>query len=184
MFSLGVPGHYLLIPLPPIPISQDSIGRLWPTDLKFKGMNLRSLMSIPSCLMGFLLTKGGASHCAVDTSSASLFSLSSLASSASSVSDRNSLWLETAPHTHSRSHSQQQCLAIIPHDLPLHISDMIHMNWHGATTSVSTTQFLLLSATSSLSLSSTFPSLSSLPASTVLNTKPNSMGMTRLRMRC
>ena len=130
----------------------------------------------PELFNGFSFDEGGVTQCAVDTSS--LFSLSSSsASSTSSVSDRNSPpWLETAPHTHSRSHSQH--LAIAPHDLPpLHVSDM---NWHGGatTTSVSTTTQSLLSSTSSSS-SSTFPSpsLSSTPADTALNGKPD-LGMT------
>ena len=126
----------------------------------------------PELFNGFSFDEGGVTHCAVDPSS-SLFSLSSSsASSASPGSDRNSPWLETAPHTHSRSRSQH--LAIAPHDLPpLHVSDM---NWHGAAASVSTTQSLL-SATSSSS-SSTFPSpsLSSSPASTG-NAKPD-LGVT------
>jgi hypothetical protein len=115
----------------------------------------------PEFFNGFSFNEG-----AIGTSSSSLFSLSSSsASSTSSVSDRNSPpWLETAPHTHSRSHSQH--LAIAPHDLPpIHVSDM---NWHGAPTSVST-------ATSSSS-SSTFPSPSSTPA-TNGNAKPD-LGMT------
>ena len=129
----------------------------------------------PELFNGFSFDEGGVTHYAVDTSTSSLFSLpSSSTSSASSVSDRNSPpWLETAPHSHSRSHSQH--LAIAPHDLPppLHVSDM---NWHGAT-SVPTTQSLL-SATSSSSSSSAFPSPSpcSTPASTG-NAKPD-LGVT------
>jgi hypothetical protein len=128
----------------------------------------------PELFNGFSFDEGGVNtHCGVDTSSSSLFSLpSSSTSSASSVSDRNSPpWLETAHHSHSRSHSQH--LAIAPHDLPpLHVSDM---NWHGGA-NVATTQSLL-SATSSSS-SSTFPSpsLSSSPASTG-NAKPD-LGVT------
>jgi len=122
----------------------------------------------PGLFNGFSFDEGGVTHthCAVDTSSSSLFSLSSsvTSSASSAASDRNSPpWLETtAPNAHSRSHSQH--MAIAPHDLPpLHVSDM---NWHGGATAVATTQSLL-SATSSSS-SSTFPSPSpsSTPAST------------------
>ena len=112
--------------------------------------------------------EGGVTQCAVDTSS--LFSLSSSsASSTSSVSDRNSPpWLESAAH--SRSHSQH--IAIAPHDLPpLHVSDM---NWP---TSVSTTQSLLSSTSSSSSSTFPSPSISSTPAATAPNGKPD-LGMT------
>ena len=98
-------------------------------------------------------------------------SLSSSASSASSVSDHNSPWIETASHGHS------QHLAIAPHDLPPLDVSSTDMNWHsGATTSGQS----LLSATSSCSSSSAFPSpsLSSTSASTHDNNGKVDPGMT------
>lgn len=110
--------------------------------------------------------------------SSSVSSISSSAS-ASSASNRNSPWLETPSHSHTRSHSQHRSsLSIAPHDLPpLDLSP--DMNWRSSSDSATSSQpptaaGLLSASSTTTSSSSTFPSPLSSTITVPVNEKSDS----------